>query len=65
MSRNASYAVALSSLLIGIGSLILFASFLFPGSFGVIDMGLKPGQALVLDACLSLLFTGFIRSIRC
>lgn len=49
-------ALISSTLTIGLGSMILFALFLFLGSFTVLDLGLATGQALLLDGCLSLLF---------
>lgn len=56
MSRNGSYAIAFSSLVLGMGSLIMFTVFLFVGSFSLVNLGLEPGRALALDAGLSLLF---------
>ena len=45
-----------SILVVGMGSLFLFYLFLFIGPFVPLDFGLGTGQAMVLDACLSLLF---------
>lgn len=56
MNRYKLYMLAYSSLFLGLGSLLLFMIFLFLGSFTIFDLGLKKGEALFLDACLSLLF---------
>ena len=42
--------------LVGGGSLILFAGFLFHGSFGLVDLEFSPGRTLAWDAALCLLF---------
>jgi protein-S-isoprenylcysteine O-methyltransferase Ste14 len=56
MNRYKPYMLAYSSLFFGLGSLLLFMIFLFLGSFTIFDLGLKKGEALFLDGCLSLLF---------
>jgi methanethiol S-methyltransferase len=45
-----------AALTIGLGSFVMFALFLFMGSFTVIDFGLDRTQALAFDTLLSLLF---------
>ena len=56
MNKYKPFMLAYSSLFFGLGSLLLFMIFLFLGSFTIFDLGLKEGEALFLDACLSLLF---------
>jgi protein-S-isoprenylcysteine O-methyltransferase Ste14 len=56
MNRYRVYAVVYSSLILGLGSLMLFLAFLYLGSFTIINLGLEPIWTLVLDAGLSLLF---------
>lgn len=48
--------LVLSSVGLGAASLLAFALFLFVGSHQAIDLGFAPGQALIWDGLLSLLF---------
>ncbi len=56
MSQLRLKAIYYSTLIMGMGSQILFFLFLFFGSFKIIDLGLSLNQALLFDAGLSLLF---------
>jgi len=56
MKRITSHVLIYSTLLLGLGSMLLFLLFLFLGSFSVVHLGLTTGQALLLDASLSVLF---------
>jgi len=56
MDRYKVNLLIYSTLVLGMGSLFLFYLFLFIGPFVPLDFGLGTGRALVLDACLSLLF---------
>lgn len=59
------YALALLSLVIGAGSLLLFTIFLYSGPFHMTELGLGVAGTLVLDASLCLVFflqhSGMIR----
>lgn len=55
-STVGAYALFASSGLLGGGSLLLFALFLFVGPLSLVDLGLGGGAALALDAALSLAF---------
>ncbi len=61
----AANILAALSIVVGVGSLIVFTVFLYTGSFHVMDLGLGIAGALVLDACLCLVFflqhSGMIR----
>ena len=61
----AANILAALSIVVGVGSLIVFTVFLYTGSFHVMDLGLGIVGALVLDACLCLVFflqhSGMIR----
>jgi methanethiol S-methyltransferase len=56
MDRPKLNLLIYSTLVVGMGSLFCFYLFLFIGPFVPLDFGLGIGQALVLDAGLSLLF---------
>ena len=56
MSRIKAKILIYATMSFGLGSLMLFALFLFLGSFTLIDLGLDRSQALAADALLSLLF---------
>ena len=56
MNRIASYTLIYFTLVLGMGPMLLFALFLFIGSFSLINLGLEMNKALLFDACLSLLF---------
>lgn len=56
MNRQKLNWLIYSTLVIGLGSLFFFYLFLFIGPFSPLDFGLGTGQALVVDACLSLFF---------
>lgn len=56
MNRVTSYTLIYATLILGLGSLLMFTFFLFIGSFTLFDLGLDTGQALLFDACLSLFF---------
>jgi methanethiol S-methyltransferase len=56
MNRIASRVLIYSTFMFGLGSMLLFALFLFLGSFTVMHLDLTSGQALLLDACLSVFF---------
>ncbi len=56
MTMMLQYLTAAAACLLGGGSLILFAHFLFFGSLNLVNFGLGPGWALLFDAGLSLLF---------
>jgi methanethiol S-methyltransferase len=56
MSRLKANMLIYATLTVGLGSMILFALFLFLGSFTLIDLGLGRSQALAADAFLSLFF---------
>lgn len=56
MNRTVSYVLICLSLALGLGSMILFAIFLFLGSFTMINLGLNAGQALAFNAGLSMVF---------
>ena len=65
MSRLTIRALAALSIVIGVGSLIVFTVFLYTGPFHSTDLGLGVAGALVLDASLCLVFffqhSGMIR----
>lgn len=50
------YLIAAAACLLGGGSLIIFAHFLFFGSLNLVNFGLRPGWVLLFDTGLSLLF---------
>jgi len=50
------YLIAAAACLLGGGSLIIFAHFLFFGPFNLVNLGLGQGWLLLFDAGLSLLF---------
>lgn len=50
------YLIAAATCLLGGGSLVVFAHFLFFGTFSLVNFGLGPGRVLLFDAGLSLLF---------
>ena len=54
--RTAAPIIAGSAVLVGGGSLLLFALFLFTGFPRLVDLGFEPAAALAWDAGLSLLF---------
>lgn len=56
MNKTTTSIAALIAALLGGGSLLLFALFLFRGSLNLTDLGLDPGGILWLDGALSLLF---------
>ncbi|HOH81224.1 MAG TPA: isoprenylcysteine carboxylmethyltransferase family protein [Bacteroidales bacterium] len=56
MKRTALYILIYSTLTFGLGSMLVLALFLFVGSFTVMRLDLTTGQALLLDACLSVFF---------
>jgi protein-S-isoprenylcysteine O-methyltransferase Ste14 len=56
MNRSGNLAIIYTTLMLGAGSLALFFAFLFIGSFTLVDLGLGHIEALVFDACLSLIF---------
>ena len=56
MSSNKYSALIYFTLVLGLGSLIIFSWFLFIGSFTIFDLGLGTVQSLLMDALLSLLF---------
>ena len=55
-SRSAAYITIALAYLLGGGSLLLFALFLFHGSLNLVDLGLSQTAAIGLDAILSLAF---------
>ena len=65
MSRLTAHALAALSIVIGVGSLIVFTIFLYTGPFHPTNIGLSVAGALVLDASLCLVFffqhSGMIR----
>ena len=65
MSRLTAHALAALSIVIGVGSLIVFTIFLYTGPFHPTNLGLGVTGALVLDASLCLVFffqhSGMIR----
>ena len=65
MSRLTVHALAALSIIIGVGSLIVFTIFLYTGPFHATNLGLGIVGALVLDASLCLVFffqhSGMIR----
>ena len=65
MPRFTAYALAALSIVIGVGSLIVFTIFLYTGPFHSRNLGLGIANALVLDASLCLVFffqhSGMIR----
>jgi protein-S-isoprenylcysteine O-methyltransferase Ste14 len=65
MSRLTVHALAALSIVIGVGSLIVFTIFLYTGPFNSTNLGLGIAGALVLDASLCLVFffqhSGMIR----
>jgi hypothetical protein len=56
MSRLTVHALAALSIIIGVGSLIVFTIFLYTGPFYSTNLGLGLAEALVLDASLCLVF---------
>jgi hypothetical protein len=56
MSRLTANTLAVLSIVVGVGSLIVFTIFLYTGSFHATNLGLGIAGALVLDACLCLVF---------
>jgi protein-S-isoprenylcysteine O-methyltransferase Ste14 len=56
MKRTASYLLIFSTIIFGLGSMLVLALFLFLGSFTIMHLDLTTGQALLLDACLSVFF---------
>jgi methanethiol S-methyltransferase len=58
MNRFTLQVLIYSTLMFGLGSLLLFTGFLFMGSFTVIPFDLTTGRVLILDACLSVFFFG-------
>ena len=65
MSRFTAHALAALSIVIGVGSLIVFTIFLYTGPFHSKNLGLGIASALVLDTSLCLVFffqhSGMIR----
>lgn len=56
MRKRTAYSLAFLSLFLGAGSLILFACFIFFGSFGLISLGMKPYSTVFFDIFLGLIF---------
>ena len=56
MSKYGTYFILIMSYLIGGGSLIAFAVFLYIGSFNIMPLGLDKNSALLFNTVLSVLF---------
>jgi hypothetical protein len=65
MPKPAAYAVAIAAGILGPSSLLIFAAFLWSGSFGIFDLGAGGFATLVWDATLCFVFflqhSGMIR----
>ena len=55
-SSYMNYLVLSATTLIGAGSLIVFFIFIYAGSFGCLDLGLKEPMVLAFDALMCLVF---------
>jgi protein-S-isoprenylcysteine O-methyltransferase Ste14 len=56
MNKPVAYTMMAAAYLLGGLSLLWFGLFLFFGPFFAVDLGLSPGEALLLDGALCLLF---------